>query len=69
MATYPSLSFDPRAGEMPFFRAWMTHNAPPQITVVVYDKESSEDHWSGLNPDKIAKVVGIETGARKGALA
>jgi glutaredoxin-like protein NrdH len=40
-----------------------------QVPVVVYDKESSEDHWSGLNPAKIAQVIGIEAGAREGALS
>jgi glutaredoxin-like protein NrdH len=40
-----------------------------QAPVVVYDKDGSEDHWSGLNPDKIARVIGIEAGTREGALA
>ncbi|PVZ52342.1 glutaredoxin family protein [Arthrobacter sp. H-02-3] len=40
-----------------------------QAPVVVYDRENSEDHWSGLNPAKIAKVIGIETRAREGAPA
>jgi glutaredoxin-like protein NrdH len=40
-----------------------------QVPVVVYDKESSEDHWSGLNPDKIAQVIQIEASAREGALS
>ena len=39
-----------------------------QGPVVVYDKESSEDHWSGLNPVKIARVIGIEAAVRQGAL-
>ena len=39
-----------------------------QVPVVVYDKESSEDHWSGLNPVKIARVIGIEAAVRQGAL-
>jgi glutaredoxin-like protein NrdH len=40
-----------------------------QVPVVVYDKDDTEDHWSGLNPDKIARVIGIEAGIREGALA
>jgi glutaredoxin-like protein NrdH len=40
-----------------------------QVPVVVYDKESSEECWPGLNPVKIARVIGIESGAREGALA
>jgi glutaredoxin-like protein NrdH len=40
-----------------------------QVPVVVYDKEGSEDHWSGLNPVKIAQVISIEAGAREGALS
>ena len=39
-----------------------------QVPVVVYDKESSEDHWSGLNPAKIAQVIEIEAAVRQGAL-
>jgi len=39
-----------------------------RVPVVVYDTEDSEDHWSGLNPARIAQVIGIET-AREGALA
>ena len=38
-----------------------------QVPVVVYDKESSEDHWSGLNPAKIARVIEIEAAVRQGA--
>lgn len=40
-----------------------------QVPVVVYDKDNTEDHWSGLNPDKIARVIGIEAGTREDALA
>lgn len=40
-----------------------------QVPVVVYDKESSEDHWSGLNPAKIAQVVAIEAAVREGAFS
>jgi glutaredoxin-like protein NrdH len=40
-----------------------------QAPVVVYDKDGTEDHWSGLNSDKIARVIGIEAGIREGALA
>lgn len=39
-----------------------------QVPVVVYGKESSEDHWSGLDPARIARVIGIETAVRQGAL-
>ncbi|WP_461171178.1 glutaredoxin family protein [Arthrobacter sp. Z1-15] len=31
-----------------------------QVPVVVYDKDGSEDHWSGLNPDKINQVIELE---------
>ena len=31
-----------------------------QVPVVVYDKDGSEDHWSGLNPDKINQVIALE---------
>lgn len=40
-----------------------------QVPVVVYDKDNTEDHWSGLNPDKIAKVIGIEARTQEDALA
>jgi glutaredoxin-like protein NrdH len=40
-----------------------------QVPVVVYDKENTEDHWSGLNPEKIARVIGIEAGTSEGARA
>ncbi len=40
-----------------------------QVPVVVYDLEGSEDHWSGLNPAKIARVIGIEAAAHEGALS
>jgi glutaredoxin-like protein NrdH len=40
-----------------------------QVPVVVYDKDNTEDHWSGLNPDKIAKVIGIEARTREGVHA
>ncbi|BCW73646.1 glutaredoxin family protein [Arthrobacter sp. NicSoilB8] len=39
-----------------------------QVPVVVYDTDDSEDRWSGLNPARIARVIGIET-VREGALA
>ena len=32
-----------------------------QVPVVVYDKDGSENHWSGLNPTKIDQVIAIET--------
>lgn len=30
-----------------------------QAPVVVYDKDGSEGHWSGLNPLKIAQVINL----------
>lgn len=33
--------------------------------VVVYERAGSEDHWSGLNPPKIAQVIALE-GTRGG---
>lgn len=32
-----------------------------QVPVVVYEKDGSEDHWSGLNPDKIQQVIARRT--------
>ncbi|MEG9250350.1 glutaredoxin family protein [Arthrobacter sp. Soc17.1.1.1] len=32
-----------------------------QAPVVVYEKDGSEDHWSGLNPDKIKQVIARRT--------
>ncbi|MFB0839980.1 glutaredoxin family protein [Arthrobacter sp. E44] len=32
-----------------------------QVPVVVYEREGSENHWSGLNPGKIDQVIAIET--------
>lgn len=32
-----------------------------QAPVVVYEKDGSEDHWSGLNPDKIAQVIALDS--------
>jgi glutaredoxin-like protein NrdH len=40
-----------------------------QVPVVVYDKEDSEDHWYGLDPVKIARVIEIEAVAREGSLS
>ena len=31
-----------------------------QAPVVVYERGGSEDHWSGLNPDKINQVIALE---------
>ena len=31
-----------------------------QAPVVFYEKDGSEDHWSGLNPPKIAHVIALE---------
>ncbi|TYC96608.1 glutaredoxin family protein [Arthrobacter echini] len=30
-----------------------------QAPVVVYEKDGSEDHWSGLNPLKITQVINL----------
>lgn len=32
-----------------------------QAPVVLYEKDGSEDHWSGLNPTKIAQVIALDT--------
>ena len=34
-----------------------------QVPVVVYDKDGSENIWSGLNPVKIEQITQIEKGA------
>lgn len=34
-----------------------------QVPVVVYDRDGTEDHWSGLNPAKIEQVINIEAAA------
>ena len=31
-----------------------------QAPVVVYEKDGSEDHWSGLNPTKISQVIALD---------
>lgn len=31
-----------------------------RVPVIVYEKDGSEDHWSGLNPDKIAQVIALD---------
>ena len=31
-----------------------------QVPVIVYEKEGSEDYWSGLNLDKINRVIELE---------
>jgi glutaredoxin-like protein NrdH len=31
-----------------------------QVPVVVYDKDGTEDHWSGLNPTKINQVIALD---------
>ena len=31
-----------------------------QAPVVVYEKDGSEDHWSGLNPTKINQVIALD---------
>ncbi|WP_026552775.1 glutaredoxin family protein [Arthrobacter sp. H20] len=32
-----------------------------QAPVVVYEKDGTEDHWSGLNPTKISQVIALDT--------
>ncbi|MGY4542509.1 glutaredoxin-like protein NrdH [Arthrobacter sp. UYNi723] len=32
-----------------------------QVPVVVYDKDGTENHWSGLNPVRIEQIISIET--------
>jgi glutaredoxin-like protein NrdH len=34
-----------------------------QVPVVVYDKEGTENHWSGLNPARIDQIISIEAAA------
>jgi glutaredoxin-like protein NrdH len=34
-----------------------------QVPVVVYDKDGTENHWSGLNPGKIEQIIAIEAAA------
>ncbi|GAB3522838.1 glutaredoxin family protein [Arthrobacter monumenti] len=31
-----------------------------QAPVVVYDKDGTEDHWLGLNPEKINQVIRLD---------
>ena len=35
-----------------------------QVPVVVYDRDGTENHWSGLNPAGIARVIAIESAVR-----
>lgn len=37
-----------------------------QVPVVVYDRDGSENHWSGLDPVRIEQVIAIETAGREG---
>jgi glutaredoxin-like protein NrdH len=32
-----------------------------QVPVVVYDRGGTENHWSGLDPARIAQIISIET--------
>lgn len=34
-----------------------------QVPVVVYDRDGTENHWSGLNPVRIDQIISIETAA------
>lgn len=34
-----------------------------QAPVVVYEREGSVNHWSGLNPPEIKKIIAIEQAA------
>jgi glutaredoxin-like protein NrdH len=38
-----------------------------QVPVVVYDKDGSENRWSGLNPARIDQVIAIEKTPQEGA--
>jgi glutaredoxin-like protein NrdH len=31
------------------------------VPVVVFDRDGTENHWSGLNPGKIQQIIDIET--------
>jgi glutaredoxin-like protein NrdH len=42
-------------------RAYLNDLGYAQAPVVVYEKDGSEDHWSGLNPGKIAQVIALDT--------
>jgi glutaredoxin-like protein NrdH len=35
-----------------------------QVPVVVYDKDGTENHWSGLNPGGIDQIISIEAAGR-----
>lgn len=35
-----------------------------QAPVVVYGKDGTEDHWSGLNPTKISHVIALATASK-----
>lgn len=35
-----------------------------QVPVVVYDKDGTENHWSGLNPGGIEQIITIESAGR-----
>lgn len=36
-----------------------------QVPVVVYDKDGTENHWSGLNPGGIEQIIAIESAVRE----
>lgn len=36
-----------------------------QVPVVVYDKDGTENHWSGLNPGGIEQIIAIEASAHE----
>jgi glutaredoxin-like protein NrdH len=38
-----------------------------QVPVVVYDRDGTENHWSGLNPGKIQHSIDIEKIRQEGA--
>ena len=38
-----------------------------QVPVVVYDRDGTENHWSGLNPGKIQHTIDIEKTRQEGA--
>lgn len=35
-----------------------------QVPVVVYDRDGTENHWSGLNPNGIDQIINIEVAGR-----
>ena len=61
MTMHPPAPPNRRVRELPGAWTWMTVSQHPQITVVVYDKDGTENHWSGLNPGGIEQIIAIES--------